>query len=303
MRMKFFAIGLALILPVWVLSQSTPQKPTTQQPATQKPATQQSTTQKPATQPATTQKPAGQQTTPARPTPQSAVTPKPTGTGTQQTAAQRDAAQPTRAATEAQLTAEERVAADADRIHFRLEDPEREGGRPYRDLLREHVSSRRFSEQELEPRHLSTLLWGLTCKKLEDGADETSGTQTLRVLDVYVVMKEGVFLYNPKEHVLQGVINKDVRKRMLNTESMLAEHAPVFLVYVANAKKQAQLPINKKDFYTAMDCGIASQIVSLFCASENLVTTTIDVDPIATGKVLELKGGDKVVLVQPVGFR
>jgi hypothetical protein len=292
MKMKFFAIGLALILPLMAISQTTQQKPTTtatpQKPTTtatpQKPTTTTTTPQKPATQPA---KPASATTTPPR-------------------IDGERAADATRRA-DADEAAARRAAADGDETQMygkewrRLEDPERGGGRPYRELLNEedHIVERKFSDVELEPRFLSMLLWEVSATRKDEGK-----LREARGVDVYVLTREGVFLYNRNAHTLQTIVmGKDVRKSILTPESIFAERAPLILVYVANAKKQAKIPVGKKDFYAAMDCGIASQAAYLFCASENLVTMTIDIDPVAVGKILELKGGDKALLAQPVGFR
>ena len=182
-----------------------------------------------------------------------------------------------------------------------LEPAERGGGRPYRELLNEseHVSSRHFSERDLEPHFLSTLLWEVASARKEEGKYREA-----RGVDVYVLTKEGIFLYDNRRQMLQPIVEgKDARKSILSPENLFAEKAPIILVYVANAKKQTRLPADKKDFYAAMDCGIASQMAYFFCASENLVTTTLEIDPIVVGKVLELKNGDKALLAQPVGVR
>ena len=181
-----------------------------------------------------------------------------------------------------------------------IEPAERGGGRPYRELLNEgeHVSSRHFSEQELEPRFLSTLLWEVSATQREEGKPLDS-----RGVDIYLVTRDYVALYDREGQMLQIIEDgKDMRQSILGPENLFAARAPLILIYVANNKKLSQLPANKRDFYAAMDCGIASRATYLFCASEHLVTITLDVDPVAVGKILGLKS-DKVLLAQPVGFR
>ena len=301
MRMKFLAIGLALVLPLMAFSQtatSTTQKPAAQQPP--KPGTQQV---KPTPTPATQQqtKPATQQL------------PKPTS----QQVKPASATQPT----VRQVDGED--AMDAKRELFRLEPAERGGGRPYREMLNEigRTSARYFSEQELEQRFLSTILWEVTNEQNQEDADaeavaitaaDATVTKTgidrkpnnFRVLDVYVVTRDYIALYKRNEQSLEMIAKEgnDARKRILGKGGEFAERAPVILIYVASNAKLARIPLAKRDFYAAMDCGMAVQSANLFCASENLVTTTIEIDPIAVGKILGLKA-DKVLLAQPIGFK
>jgi len=300
MKIKFFAIGLAFVLPLLAISQtttSTAQKP--QQPP-QKPATQQV---KPTAVPATPQatRPAGQQV--AQPATQQA---KPVSAA-QQAARQVDGA-------DATATTRER---------FGLEEPERGGGHPYRELLnrREPMQARHFSDRELEPRLLSTLLWEVTGGQNPDdadaaevaaitGADGTTAAAGRQanpssVLDVYVLTREYIALYKHNEQMLEIIAKIDDESNLRRTilgKNMFAERAPLILIYVSSNKKLSQIPLNKRDFYAAMDCGMAVQSANLFCASEHLVTTTIEVDPVAVGKILGLKM-DKVLLAQPIGYR
>ena len=291
MKMKFFAIGLALFFPLMVTSQTTPQRPATAMPP-QRPATVAPQGQVPPSQ--------RQATQPVRPVP---VTVSP------RAGEERRIDEMRRADVDAarRIDGEEARVADGDapqriaKEQRLLEEPERVGGRPYRDMLNEEkrISTRHFSEQELEPRFVSTLLWEVSTIHKEEGK-----LRDARGVDVYILTREGVFLYDREAQILRTiVVGKDVRRSILTPENMFAEKAPVILVYVANAKKQARIPVGKKDFYAAMDCGVASQAAYFFCASENLVTMTMEIDPIVVGKILELKGGDKALLAQPVGFR
>ena len=301
MRIKILAIGLAFVLPLLAISQTTT-----------------SATQKPQQVPP---KPAQQQ---VKPTPVP-VTPQ----ATKPTAPQvvKPAVQQTKPSTAPQQTVKQSYGTDVsivDRERVKLEPAERGGGHPYRELLnrQEHISTRHFSDQELEPRFLSTLLWEITSEQNPDGAYVEAVAEaavaggpaaarqvnTTRVLDVYVVTKEYIALYKRNEQVLEIITRgndgeyNEVRKNILGMSNTFAERAPVILIYVASNKKLSRIALNKRDFHAAMDCGITVQSANLFCASEHLVTTTIEVDPVVVGKILGLKA-DKVLLAQPIGFR
>lgn len=340
MKMKFFVIGLVLFLGLHAFSQTQkPTQPVKTTPTTTQPAKTTPTTTQPVKSTPTTTQPA--KTVPAA-----------------QPVKTTPAAQPVK--TTSTVPAGDKTEADKkDREVRRLEPPaERSGGQPYRELLnkRDASSAQHFSGRELDPHHLSTLLWCVTAafdresgisdedktreaedrareaedraRRVEritaaDRADETiaadgakrvgadgetrdlrgKNLNRARCVDVYVVTEKGVSLYNPENQTLLIIMEgKDVRREILGTANAFASKAPVILVYVANNKRQSAIPAPKRDFYAAMDCGIAAQLATLFCASEHLITTTVEVDPIAAGKILELKV-DKVLIAQPVGYR
>ena len=179
---------------------------------------------------------------------------------------------------------------------------ERGGGRPFMELLNERKSTRKFSEREIRPHVLSTLLWAANgINREEDGKRTAPSARDMREIDIYVITQQGAYLYVPEVHQVKLIKTGDFRKEAAG-RSDFAANAPVILVFVSNAKKMAKMDVASRDLYAHLDCGYVSQNVYLYCASEHLATVAIGgVDKIGMSKVLGLKE-DKVILSQPIGY-
>ena len=182
-----------------------------------------------------------------------------------------------------------------------LPPAERDGGRPFMELLNERRSTRKFSDRELEPHILSGLLWAANGVNREnDGKRTAPSARDMREIDIYIITPQGAYLYIPEEHQTKLIKAGDFRKEAAG-RSEFAANAPVILVFVANAKKMEKMDAAAKEAYAHIDCGYVSQNVYLYCASENLATVAIGgVDKAGMIKILGLKE-DKVILSQPVG--
>lgn len=182
-----------------------------------------------------------------------------------------------------------------------LPPAEKGGGRPLMETLNERKTTREFSDRELEPHILSNLLWAANgINRKEDGKRTAPSARDMREIDIYIITREGAYLYIPDGHLTKLIKEGDFRKEAAG-RSDFAANAPIILVFVANAKKMEKLDASARDAYAHIDCGYVSQNVYLFCASENLATVAIGgVDKAGMTKILGLKD-DKVILSQPVG--
>ncbi len=83
-----------------------------------------------------------------------------------------------------------------------LPPPRSEGGMPLTAALKLRCSTREYSGRPLPMQTLSDLLWAAF------GINRPSGDRTapywrhIMVMDIYVTMADGVWLYEPKEHML-----------------------------------------------------------------------------------------------------
>jgi nitroreductase len=120
-------------------------------------------------------------------------------------------------------------------------------------------------------------------------------------IDLYVVLSEGVYLYDARNHLLQPVIQGDIRG-MTGRQSFVRE-APVNLVYVADFSKMGRADERDKEFYGATDTGVIVQNVYLYCASEGLATgVRALIDKPALAKAMQLRSEQKITLAQSVGY-
>ena len=120
-------------------------------------------------------------------------------------------------------------------------------------------------------------------------------------IDIYVVMAEGVYVYQAQGHSLMPVLAQDVRA-MAATQGY-AEKAPVNLVYVSDYAKMDDRFGDKKPIYSAFHAGSISQNVYLYCASTGLGAVVRDgVNRKALHQALKLRDKQVIVMAQTVGY-
>jgi hypothetical protein len=92
-----------------------------------------------------------------------------------------------------------------------LPPPRSEGGQPLTTALKLRRSTREYSNRPLPVQVLSDLLWAAF------GVNRPSGDRTapywrhIMVMDIYVAMADGVWLYEPKAHTLLPHLKDDIR--------------------------------------------------------------------------------------------
>jgi len=185
---------------------------------------------------------------------------------------------------------------------IKLPPPQTEGGKPLMQALKERHSTREFSARALPQQVLSDLLWAAAgVNRPESGHRTVPSARDWREIDVYVVISDGAYLYQAKEHLLRQVIAGDIRA-FTGTQDFVAQ-APVNLIYVADYKRMTDADTVQKSLYSATDTGFISQNVYLYCASAGLATVVRgSVDREALAAALKLSTSQQIILAQTVGY-
>lgn len=181
-----------------------------------------------------------------------------------------------------------------------LPKPVTEGGLPLMAALKQRQSIREIDSRELPLQTLSDLLWAAWGINRPDGRRTAPSAMNKQEIDVYVVLKEGTYLFNALEHSLARVTDKDLRP-LAGTQEY-AQQAPVNLVYVADQSKM-QEDRSETVLYYGVSSGSITQNVYLFCASAGLATTVrASIDRPALAEALKLRPAQVITLGQSVGF-
>lgn len=185
---------------------------------------------------------------------------------------------------------------------IRLPLPQKDGGKPLLQALRERRSTREFGAAPLPPQILSDLLWAAAGVNRSDSGKRTAPTaRDWREIDVYVVMAEGAYRYDAPGHALQQVVAGDLRP-LTGMQDFVAS-VPVNLVYVADLGRMSDAGADSQALYSATDAGFIAQNVYLFCASADLVTVVRgSVDRVALAAALRLDSRQRIILAQSVGY-
>jgi len=194
------------------------------------------------------------------------------------------------------------AAGQAEGEPIQLPAPKTEGGMPLMQALKARQSTRSFSDKKLTDQTLSNLLWAaFGVNRSESGKRTAPSARNWQEIDIYVLVAEGVYIYDAVNHALVPVLDKDVRA-LAGTQDFV-KSAPLNLVYVADFERMGEAAAEQKVFYSAADTGFIGQNVYLFCASEGLgcvMRGLIDKSELA--QALGLKADQRVILGQTVGY-
>jgi SagB-type dehydrogenase family enzyme len=182
-----------------------------------------------------------------------------------------------------------------------LPKPITEGGKPIMQCLKDRHTSREFSPDALTPQVLSNLLWAAWGVNREDGHRTAPSAMNQQEIDVYVALKEGVYVYDATANKLMPVLAGDHREKAGKQD--FVKDAPVNLIYVADWAKMGKYSEDDKKFYSAADAGFIAENAYLYCTSEGLncvIRGYVDRDDIA--KTLNLRADQKVLLAQTIGL-
>lgn len=181
----------------------------------------------------------------------------------------------------------------------KLNAPDTERGLAMMQALSVRASVREWSDQKLSLRDLSDLCWAANgVNRPDEGKRTASSAMNAQDIDVYVFTEEGVYLYDAFNQVLNPVCPGDQRA----LPGMTA--APVNLVLISDISRFRMGEDSLKLTWAAMDAGIVSQNISLFCAATELVTRPRASFPglEKMKETLKLKDSQHVMLNHPVGY-
>jgi len=140
-------------------------------------------------------------------------------------------------------------------------------------------------------------------------------------IDIYVLLPEGVYVYEAVPHRLVPVVAKDVRA--MTNRNAAAGTAALCFIYVEDMDKRMAPPAKPKAAGTPpaggppagqpqtspvrattgeVDTGFIGQNVYLFCASAGLNAWFHSTDREGLAKALNLRPGQRVLYGQAVGY-
>jgi SagB-type dehydrogenase family enzyme len=186
---------------------------------------------------------------------------------------------------------------------IKLNPPDLNKGIPIMTALSKRKTQRDISDKKLTLQQLSELLWAADGINRPDGKRTAPAAIAKYAVDIYVVLPEGVYLYDVAKHELTPVAKGDFRK-LAGTQDFVFI-APVNLVYVLNLKNWQNMdrpvPQRKQDLWIHIEVGCIAQNVYLYCASEGLGATVRGmIDEKKFSEVIKVKP-EQVVLAQTIG--
>jgi nitroreductase len=182
-----------------------------------------------------------------------------------------------------------------------LPAPQKTGGMPLMEALAKRSTARAFDSKELSTQQLSSLFWAAFGINRPDGKRTAPSANNHQETGIYVLLKQGTYVYSANSNKLDLVVAEDIRA--LGGTQAFVKDAPVTLVFVADLSKMGNGSNEDKKNTANIDVGYISQNVYLFCASEGLVTGARgSVDRATLGPKLKLRPDQMIILAQSVGY-
>jgi len=218
----------------------------------------------------------------------------------------------------------------------KLNPPDLKRGLPFMQALSVKASAREYSEKELSLQDLSDLLWAADgINRPAENKSTASSAMNAHDIRIYVFMKEGVYLYDPPKHELAPVLAGDYRAQILIARPPRPAAAPpppgapatgvtppapasastppppppapsnppIQIILVSDSERFRMGTPEMKREMGALDAGIVSQNISLFCAATGLKTRPrASVDKARIKDLLKLADSQNIFLNHPVGY-
>ena len=194
-----------------------------------------------------------------------------------------------------------------------LPEPIRKGGKTVLEALQLRQTNRRISPKELPLQILSNLLWAAFGVNREKASFNKPGrtapsASNSQEIDLYIALKDGVYLYEAVPHQLTPVKEGDFRTLSGRGSAAVA---PVNIFYVVDllrydlGSEQPDPWIGKPEVqksYFYIDTGFIAQNVHLFASSEGLATWFHNCKKERIEKEFNLGQNQQVLFAQTVGY-
>jgi len=169
--------------------------------------------------------------------------------------------------------------------------------------LQVRASTSAFDTTMISSQELSALLWAANgVNRPESGKRTAASATNAQDIDLYVCMKEGIWFYNPTLHRLEPLVAGDHRPLVAARQTWTTQ-APVFILMVSDISRFNHGTDSIKLIRGAMDAGIVSQNISLYCAAVGLETRIRAVmEKEQLHAVMKLKPSQYLMLNNPVGY-
>jgi SagB-type dehydrogenase family enzyme len=190
-------------------------------------------------------------------------------------------------------------------VRKKLPPPSQEG----RVALERAISSRRsvreYTDQPLTDEELSRLLWSLQGITARDGSRAAPSAGALYPLEIYIIMGDGLYHYEPRRHELRCLSDQDLRRPVcvasLRQESVL-QAAAVFVIAAVFQRIERTYGKERGPQYVYMEVGHAAQNLMLQATALGLGSVPIGAfEDEKIARILGLPADHEPLYLVPVG--
>jgi SagB-type dehydrogenase family enzyme len=198
------------------------------------------------------------------------------------------------------------VLAAEESADIRLPPPQTKEAMSVAEALAKRRSHQPFADRPLSIEQVSQLCWaaqGIT--DLQRGKRTAPSAGALYPLTVFVIDRNGVYEYQPKEHLLHRVLEGDIRDKLPQPKADKpgGVPAPVSLLVTMDTAKTAARFKDQAERYCLLESGHVAQNVLLEATAMGLVSTPLGgVDEKKMAELVKLPEGLRASYLLPVGY-
>ncbi|MDR1011553.1 MAG: nitroreductase family protein [Opitutaceae bacterium] len=153
---------------------------------------------------------------------------------------------------------------------IKLNTPDKTRGASVMQALTNRQSVREYADRALSLQDLSDLLWAANGINRPDGRRTAATASNKQDIDLYAILPDAAYLYDAREHALKPVAAGDFRPLVAGSQRF-ALQAPLHLVMVSDFSRLGGSEQSRR-LWSALDAGIVSQNIALFCSGCGLGT-------------------------------
>jgi SagB-type dehydrogenase family enzyme len=185
-----------------------------------------------------------------------------------------------------------------------LNQPDLSRGLAVMKALSLRASATDYDTTSFKLQDLSDLVWAANGINRQESAKRTApSAMNSQEINVYVLMKSGAYLYDAKMQRLVLITAGDYRLLAAGKQVDVAR-APVNCVLVSDISRFKTGDEPSKLLWAAMDAGIVSQNIAVFCAGVGFSTRPrVTMDQQKLSEVLKLKASQHLMLNHPVSYK
>lgn len=193
-----------------------------------------------------------------------------------------------------------------DKQTIKLPIPVEKGEMSLEETLNKRESMRAFSPKPLMMEALSQLLWAAQGITRKWGGRTAPSAGALYPLELYLVIKEGVYRYSPRNHELIRHSSEDLRRALAGaalSQNFISE-APAVFVITAVYERTARKYGDRAERYVKMEAGHAGQNLLLQAAALGLGAVPVGAfRDKQVRQALDLPIDHEPLYIIPVGWR
>jgi SagB-type dehydrogenase family enzyme len=187
---------------------------------------------------------------------------------------------------------------------IKLSPPDTLRGIPVMKALTHRASASSYDTAEMKINDISDLLWAANgINRPESGKRTAASSYNSQDIDLYLFLKTGVYIYNPKEHQIELLTSGDHRHLIAATQPFVNDARQIILL-VSDISRFKKGEESEKLHWAAIDAGIVAQNIMIFCSSEGfLARPRVFMEKEKIRQVLNLNKDQHPILNIPVSYR